>query len=188
MSQTSGDGPAAIADRIDTDRLILRRYVMSDADRVLDVLSRLEVIRWLGNPPFTPMTDLGEARAWIERANGTEREDPGRARRAIEVRDTGLVVGCVLVERLERTGGGFVGEHELGWHLNPDSVGHGYATEAAAAMGSAAFAAGHESLVIDMYPDNTPSAAVARRLGARELGVREDPWYGDTSLQFELVA
>lgn len=176
----------AIESRLETDRLVLRPYVAADAGRVLDVLSRLEVIRWLGNPPFTPMADLDEARSWIERANRHEQQDPGRVRRAIEVRDSGLVVGCVLVERLERSEGGFVGEHELGWHLNPDSTGHGYATEAAAAMAAGAFAAGHDRLLIDMYPDNEPSAAVARRLGARDLGVRDDPWYGGTSLMFEL--
>ncbi len=32
-----------------------------------------------------------------------------------------------------------------------------------------------------MYPDNAPSLAVARRLGADDLGEREDPWYGGTS-------
>ncbi len=175
-----------VSPRIETDRLLLRPYEPADAERVLDVHSRIEVIRWLDNPPFTPMPDLDAAREWIERANSLEQEDRGRVRRAIEVRDTGLVVGCVLVERLERIDGGFVGEHELGWHLNPDSLGHGYATEAAAGMAAAAFEAGHARLVIGMYPDNAPSAAVARRLGARELGEQDDPWYGGVSLTFEL--
>ena len=121
------------------------------------------------------------------KANQHQVTDPIQAWRAVEVRATGLVVGCALVARLERQDGGFVGEYEIGWHLNPDSTGHGYATEAAEAMAGAAFAAGHERLVIGMYPDNAPSAAVARRLGAHELGERDDPWYGGTSLMFELV-
>lgn len=178
----------SIATAIGTDRLILRPYRDDDAERVLDVQSRLEVIRWLDNPPFTPMADLDQARAWIDRALRREQEDPMQAWRAIEVRESGLVVGCVLVARLERMVDGFVGEYETGWHLNPDSTGHGYASEAAAAMARAAFAAGHRRLVIDMYPDNHPSAAVARRLGAREIGEQADPWYGDTSLMFELLA
>ncbi|WP_375002548.1 GNAT family N-acetyltransferase [Aeromicrobium sp. CTD01-1L150] len=176
-----------IAERIETERLVLRPYGPSDAERVLDVQSRLEVIRWLDNPPYTPMADLEAARQWIDRVLQREHEDPMQAHRAIEVRDTQVVVGGVLVARLERIDSGFVGEYETGWHLNPDSFGHGYATEAAAAMAQAAFGAGHERLVIDMYPDNAPSAAVARRLGAKELGEGPDPWYGDTSLMFELL-
>lgn len=178
----------SIATSIETERLLLRPYRADDAERVLDVQSRLEVIRWLDNPPFTPMADLDQARLWIDRAHRREREDPLQAWRAVEVRDTGLVVGCVLVARLERIVDGFMGEYETGWHLNPDSVGRGYASEAAAAMVRAAFAAGQRRLVIDMYPDNHPSAAVARRLGAREIGEQADPWYGDTSLMFELFA
>lgn len=177
-----------MAHEVRTERLVLRPYRHDDAERVLDVHSRLEVIRWLDNPPFTPMTDLDQARGWIDRALGHEREDPMQAWRAIEVRDTGLVVGCVLVARLERIVDGFVGEYEIGWHLNPDSVGHGYASEAAAALVRSAFASGHRRLVVDMYPDNHPSAAVARRLGAREIGEQSDPWYGETSLMFELLA
>lgn len=178
----------SIATSIVTERLLLRPYRTDDAERVLDVQSRLEVIRWLDNPPFTPMVDLDQARAWIERAQRREQEDPMQAWRAIAVRDTGLVVGCVLVARLERIVDGFMEEYETGWHLNPDSVGRGYASEAAAAMVRAAFAAGHRRLVIDMYPDNHPSAAVARRLRAREIGEQADPWYGGTSLMFELFA
>ncbi|GAA2083115.1 hypothetical protein GCM10009821_25160 [Aeromicrobium halocynthiae] len=178
----------SIATAIETERLMLRPYRADDAERVLDVHSRLAVIRWLDNPPSTPMADLDQARAWVDRELRREREDPLQAWRAIEVRDSGLVVGCVLLARLERIVDGFVGEYEIGWHLNPDSVGNGYASEAAAAMVRAAFAAGHRRLVIDMYPDNHPSAGVARRLGARELGEQAEPWYGDTSLMFELVA
>jgi RimJ/RimL family protein N-acetyltransferase len=37
-----------------------------------------------------------------------------------------------------------------------------------------------------MWEDNAPSAAVARRLGAQDLGVRHDPWYGGQSRMFLL--
>ncbi|MCX6407201.1 MAG: GNAT family N-acetyltransferase [Propionibacteriales bacterium] len=170
-----------LPDVIGTPRLRLRPYEPADAARVLDTLSRLDVIRWLDNPPFVPMPDLDAARAWVEKVRTKEADDPRQAWRAVEVRATGDVAGCVLVSRLERVEGGFVGEYETGWHLHPDSAGHGYATEAAGALTAAAFAAGHEELNITMYPDNGPSLAVARRLGADDLGEREDPWYGGTS-------
>lgn len=168
-------------DVLETPRLRVRRYVASDAPRVLDTLSRLDVIRWLGNPPFVPMPDLDAARTWVEKVNENESIDPLQATRAVEVGETGEVAGCVLVSRLARLDGGFVGEYELGWHLHPDSAGHGYATEAARALAAAAFAAGHDVLNIAMFPDNHPSLAVAQRLRAEDRGERQDPWYGGTS-------
>jgi hypothetical protein len=48
-------------DAIETERLILRAYTDADAPRVLSIHGRLDVIRWLDNPPYTPMTRLDEA-------------------------------------------------------------------------------------------------------------------------------
>lgn len=170
-----------------TERLVLRPFEGRDAERVLAIRSRLDVIRWLDNPPFVLMEDLDEARRWIDQANKREADEPGKVRRAVEVRETGLMVGTVLVDTMERIDGGFVGEHELGWHLHPDSTGHGYATEAARALAVAAFDAGHEVLMIDMYPDNAPSLAVAQRLGALDHGlIADDPWYGGEGRLLEL--
>ncbi|MEO6471813.1 MAG: GNAT family N-acetyltransferase [Aeromicrobium sp.] len=163
---------------IETERLLLRPYENSDASRVLDILSRLEVIRWLGNPPYVPMETLDEALAWIQRWRDRHNADHFQRAYAIEVRETGIVAGTVLVARAHRIEGGFVNEYEVGWHLHPDSVGHGYATEAAAAVLDATFVDGLEDIYAGMFPDNEPSASVARRLRLREIGVQEDPWYG----------
>lgn len=173
---------------IETERLTLRPYVDSDAARVLDILSRLDVIRWLGNPPYIPMETLDEALAWIQRWHDRHDRDPLERAYALEVRSTGIVAGSALVARAERIDGGFVGEYETGWHLHPDSAGHGYATEAAAANLDATFADGLEEVYAGMFTDNAPSAAVARRLGLREIGVGPDPWYGGDSLLFHMTS
>ena len=52
-------------DAIETERLVLRAYTDADAPRVLAIHSRLDVIQWLGNPPYVPMATLDEAREWI---------------------------------------------------------------------------------------------------------------------------
>lgn len=169
---------------IETERLILRPYADADAPRVLDILSRLDVIRWLGNPPYIPMGTLDEALAWIARWHDRHDHDRFERAYAVEVRATGIVAGTALMARAERIGGGFVGEYETGWHLHPDAVGHGYATEAAAANLDATFADGLAEVYAGMFPDNAASAAVARRLGLREIGVQPDPWYGGDGLLF----
>ncbi|MEH3033487.1 MAG: GNAT family N-acetyltransferase [Aeromicrobium erythreum] len=171
---------------VETERLTLRPYRPEDAERVLAIRSRLDVVRWLDNPPHHLMADLDEARAWIETAALRELDDPSDVRRAIVPHTTGVVAGTVLVAPLREVEGGHRGEHELGWHLHPDSTGHGWATEAAGVLADQAFAAGHRELVIGMYPDNHPSAAVALRLGAEDLGVLPDPWYGGESRQLRL--
>jgi RimJ/RimL family protein N-acetyltransferase len=54
---------------------------------------------------------------------------------------------------------------EIGWRLDPDAWGYGYATEGA--IGSAAFIfdQGHSEIVALTVPDNAPSRAVMERVG-----------------------
>ncbi|MEU5939274.1 GNAT family N-acetyltransferase [Micromonospora sp. NPDC047548] len=71
---------------------------------------------------------------------------------------------------------------EVGWHLHPDSWGHGYATEAARAALAREFAAGAREVYAVVSPGNDPSMAVARRLGMTHLG-RRTGWYGGEVLE-----
>lgn len=165
---------------IESERLILRPYVDADADRVLDIHSRMDVIRWLDDPPHVPMESLDQARAWVARWAEVHERSPHLGGLAIEVKATGIVAGTVLLAELPHSDG----EVQIGWHLHPDSVGHGYVTEAALAVLASAFARGIPEIWCDTFVDNDPSAAVARRLGLPELGVLPDPWYGGESRQF----
>jgi hypothetical protein len=49
-----------------TDRLLFRPWRHEEAPRLLDIQSRLEVVRWLGDGEPVPMKDLDEARERIE--------------------------------------------------------------------------------------------------------------------------
>ncbi|MDR7086168.1 RimJ/RimL family protein N-acetyltransferase [Aeromicrobium panaciterrae] len=158
---------------IETERLILRPFTHDDAPRVLDIQSRLDVIRWLSDPPFIPMPDLDEARAWIDNWN-TGDIGPLNCGYAIEVRDTGVLAGTAMIVQVPYP---INDERQVGWHLHPDSSGHGYATEAAVAVIDQAFVAGLDEIWCGMYPDNEASARVARRLGLVERGLVPDPWY-----------
>ena len=159
---------------IETERLILRPFVDGDAERVLDIHSRLEVIRWLSDPPHVPMADLDEARAWIADWAATSDGGPFDVGLAIEVKATGLMIGAVMIVPEPNAN---YDERQIGWQLHPDSVGHGYATEAAGALLDDAFDRGLDEIWCGMFPDNAASAAVAERLGLRPLGVVPDPWY-----------
>ena len=73
-------------------------------------------------------------------------------------------LGWVLLIPEDATGP----EVEIGWRLTRAARGHGYAAEAAAALLRHGFATlGLRRIVAEIYGANTPSNALARRLGFR---------------------
>lgn len=168
---------------IETERLRLRAYTDSDAERLFQILSDERVYPWLDDPPHRPMASPDAARVSIDRWAERTAVDPFDQRWAIEVTDTGVVAGSVLLARMSRKEGGYIGEHEIGWNLAPDSWGHGYAPEAARALLDWAFAEGLDFVWCGMYPHNEASQRVAEKLGLPFIGVQPDPWYqGDSRL------
>lgn len=164
---------------LSTERLIVRPWTPDDADRHFDIYSRDEVSRWLGSGRSlgAPEESLPSIERW------TSTEDPRLGVWALEVRETGVVAGSVLLVTIPRTGQGSGlppedgGEVEIGWHLHPDSWGQGYATEAARAVLEHGFAAGFEEILAVTNLDNFRSQAVCRRLGMEHRG-RTDRYYG----------
>ena len=159
-----------------TERTRLRLWRTDEADRFLDTYSRWEVARWLGATP-TLLRSREEAVARIERWAERTAEHPGQGLWAVERIADGAVAGTVLL--VPAPGGD--GELEVGWHLHPDSWGHGYATEAARAVVDRAFADGLGHVVAVVRPGNTASTAVCARLGMEPLGVTDR--YYDTELE-----
>ncbi|MGW6916310.1 GNAT family N-acetyltransferase [Kitasatospora sp. NPDC054939] len=155
-----------------TERLTARLWEQSDLERVHDLYSRREVAGWLGSTPRA-LESPDEAAALVERWRGRS-TGPHWGIWALERRDTGTAVGSVLLLPLPD---GEPDEVEVGWHLHPDSWGHGFATEAARAALARGFAAGLPEIHALVRPDNHRSAAVCRRLGMTRAG-RTDRWYG----------
>jgi len=171
-----------------TDRLVVRTWTDSDADlaRILDTYRRWEVARWLGNPPAT-LNSLDEA---LQRAIRWRRfHDANAGERgvwAIEVKDSGIVAGSVLLAPLSDGSGQLAPEQEIGWHLHPDSWGYGYATEAARGVIDLAWRVGLPEVRAVVYPVNEKSLMVCRRLGMTHLG-RTDRWFGAVLEEFHLT-
>lgn len=147
---------------IRTARLELRRLTPGDRDAMLRYRSDPETCRYL---PFRPQTADEVARYLTTRA----------ARTALEGTDGSLSFGVALPD-----GGPLLGDLivfvrdleqeclELGWVFAPEHRGHGYATEAAAALLAFAFGeVGAHRVVARMDPANTASARVADRIGMR---------------------
>ncbi|MEU7585126.1 GNAT family N-acetyltransferase [Micromonospora sp. NPDC049230] len=174
-----------------TERLILRDWTDDPADlaRIYDIYSRPDITRWLAVSPGLPMTDPAQAverlRIWRDR----HADDGGRyGTWAIEVRETGQVAGTALLKPLPGTPETqLTTDIETGWHLHPDSWGHGYATEAARALTARELATGTPEIYALVSPGNDPSMAVCRRLGMTHVGRRTD-WYGGEELETFVLA
>lgn len=162
----------------ETERLVVRRWTEQDGDRVFDIYRRWEVSRWLGAQPRV-MADRNAASAMIERWNQRGSENPACGVWAVEERATGTVMGTVLLVPLPEPSDGTAGngEVEVGWHFHPEAWGRGLATESARGAIEHGFKAGLGEIYAVVYPGNTASLAVCRRLGMHALG-RTKKWYG----------
>jgi RimJ/RimL family protein N-acetyltransferase len=172
---------------IASDRILLRPWRDEDANFLLDLESRWEVVRFLGAQP-TIMNTREDALASIARRCAID--DPIHGIWAVTTAADGRLVGNLLLKpaplSIGESAGGPV-DVEIGWHLHPDAWGHGYATEAAAAVLDDAFGRGLARIIAVTDPDNHASQAVCRRLGMTNLG-QTTRYYGTPNYLFEKLA
>jgi RimJ/RimL family protein N-acetyltransferase len=125
-----------------TARLLARDWMAADAQAAFAIYGRDEVMRWLGAQPRRPVPSLQAMRERLDRLIDQARKRPEYGLWPLTLRSTGELVGAVLLQPLP----GDDGDVEVGWHLNPDHWGRGYATEAgrgAIALAFASRVAGH---------------------------------------------
>ena len=156
--------------RLETERLLLRPPVPTDALAAAELLADPEVMRFLGGETVPPEHTPAVVATWQERwrRNGLgpfiiERRGDGRfvGRAGILVWDARRWTHATLAEA------GRHAQPELGWALVRAHWGNGYATEAARAVrGWARRERGIHRLISLIAHDNTASQNVALRLGA----------------------
>jgi RimJ/RimL family protein N-acetyltransferase len=168
---------------LETERLVLRPWSHDEAPRLLDMQSRVEVMKWLGDGEPRLMKDLDEAHDRID-AYAERSGTPPRGFWAVVDRAGGPPLGTVLLLTLPNAEDG---EVEIGWHLHPDAWGQGFATEAARALLAHGFEHGLPEVLAVTHLDNHPSMNVCRKLGMRGDGVVEK-WYDGPSELFRITA
>lgn len=142
---------------LETDRLHLREMEITDLDFIATMLADTEVMRY-----YPATYNRSEALGWVERQRKRYAEHGHGLWLAID-RATGQPVGQVglLLQDVE----GKL-EPEIGYLLHKPFWHQGLATEAALGVRRYAFASPNRTRVISLIrPANTPSQAVARRLG-----------------------
>jgi RimJ/RimL family protein N-acetyltransferase len=148
---------------LETGRLTLRELETTDLDDVAGMLADREVMRHWPRP-----YSRDEAVDWIARQRERYARDGHGYWLAVD-RGSGRVVGQAGVMTIELNR---KPEVALGYILRREFWGHGYATEAAAAIRDRVFATTpHERVVALVRPVNLLSQRVVRRLGMRASGL-----------------
>ena len=158
--------------RLYTERLCLRVPASQDAEDLYDLFADAEVMQGLGKEPVSAVE---EVQAVIEGMIGGWRTD-GLGAFVLETAATDRQVvgqaGLMIFDTRDWTpstwtNAGSHAQPELGWALTRTHWGHGYATEAAAAIRNWAYERPNiDRLVSLISPDNVRSQRVAERLGA----------------------
>jgi RimJ/RimL family protein N-acetyltransferase len=155
-----------------TDRLHLRTPTPLDAEALYDLFADAEVMHGLGRDPVSAVDDV---RAMIEEMLDGWRADGVGAFVLETTEPERQVVGQAGLMIFDTRGwtpstwtkAGSHAQPELGWGLIRAHWGHGYATEAAAAIRDWAYGRPNiDRLVSLITPDNVRSQRVAERLGA----------------------
>lgn len=143
--------------RLETPRLILRRFRDDDLDALALMLADPETTQYLGRGQVRDRAQSQDTLNWIHK----HWQQHGFGLQALEDKTDGRFLGWA----------GFIDEEgwpdfELGWALTRSAWGKGYATEAASAMLPLARDVLHKATVISMIRrPNLASVRVAHKLG-----------------------
>ncbi|MFF8829246.1 GNAT family N-acetyltransferase [Streptomyces sp. NPDC015131] len=169
-------GGRHVPERITTERLVLRRFTAEDTDDRFAYQSLPEVARHLYRPP---LTRAACAEVIAARAAGSAWENDGDVLLLAVCRaeEPAAVIGEVVLTLTAAR----AGQAEIGWVFAPRHTRRGYATEAARALVSVAFAQlGAHRVFARLDVLNTASARVCERLGMRrEAHLVENDLDGD---------
>ncbi len=166
---------------LETERLLLRELVASDADRLFLLDSNPEVMKYVGMKPLKKVEETLEVIKMIRQ----QYADNGIGRFAVVEKSSGLLIGWCGLKFISYEINGHQNIYELGYRLLPEFWGKGYATESAKAWLEYGFG-NRGTDIIYAYVDieNTASVHTLEKLGFKNKGNFEDS--GDICTWYEL--
>ncbi|MBR2833856.1 MAG: GNAT family N-acetyltransferase [Bacilli bacterium] len=114
-----------LSPKMETERLILRRYKETDIDAIYDIITDKRLSTYIKYPELTKEQELECIKEWIEEADDSKYE-----RWVIERKEDGVIVGNIDVNTV-------VKKHNycnVGYTIRYDYWGNGYAAEALEAV------------------------------------------------------
>ncbi len=141
---------------LETQRLLLREFEMSDANNLYLLNSDPEVLQYTGDRPFS---DITEAKMFIQNYNHYEQYGFGRW--AVVLRRDNLFIGWCGIKYTPK-----LDEYDIGFRFFKKYWGNGYATEAAQACLDYAYESLNlEEIVCRAVKKNTASLKVLEKIG-----------------------
>lgn len=161
---------------METERLILRPFVMDDAQAMFDTWANdPEVTKYLTWPPHESVeTTKKIVSQWVEQYKKSE-----RLNFAIVLKENSQLIGGIDVAGYL---GGVHGTPVLGCAIARKYWNSGYVTEATKCVLTLLFAKGYKEVRIDAQVENLGSNKVIQKCGGQFLRTEEDarPLKGDT--------
>ena len=161
-TRPKGVAPPMTTHVIETERLILRPMEFADWLPFYECVTAPGVLRYVPEEPYTQEI----ARGLVERAITDYASAPCRLPERLTAirKDTGAFVGLMIFEQFNA----IARTYELGYVIDPDHHGQGYATEAARALLRYGFETmGLHRIVAICDPRNAASVRVLEKLGMR---------------------
>ena len=147
-----------IRKQLQTERLRLRLFTLADVPIMFELNSDPEIIKYA---EATPTRDLPEARQRLEQGPLADYEKYGYGRFAVELKETGKVIGFCGIKYLPE-----IDLPEVGYRYLKEYWGRGIGTEAArVCVDFARDDLKIKKLVALILPENTGSIKIAEKLG-----------------------
>ncbi|ALP04323.1 GNAT family N-acetyltransferase [Clostridioides difficile] len=134
---------------VETDRLILRRYIESDLQDLFEYLSNSEVLEF---EPYKPMT-IEEVKDSLEWRISTDEMI------AVELKSTNKMIGNVYLGKRD------FNSLEIGFVFNKNYWKKGYAKESCEKLIELAFQSGIHRIYANCDPDNKNSWGLLEKMG-----------------------
>ena len=149
----------ALANVLETERLILRKLCTEDAAFILRLVNEPSWLQFIGDRGVRMIED---ARQYILKGPVDSYERLGFGLFAVEVKDGGIAIGiCGLLKRDS------LDDVDIGFAFLPEFWGKGYAYESASAVLAFATTLGLNRVVAIVSKENLPSISVLEKVGMR---------------------
>ena len=147
-----------IRTQLETERLRLRLFTLDDLQIMFELNSDPDIIKYA---EATPARDIHEARQRLEEGPLADYENYGYGRFAVELKETGKVIGFCGIKYLPE-----IDLPEVGFRYLKEYWGRGIGTEAArVCVDFARDDLKIKKLIALIVPENTGSIRVAEKLG-----------------------
>lgn len=154
--------------RIETQRLALRQFELTDAKALHDICSQPYILKWMPDWEH-PLETRYKWLDWVNKQYSLATKETARIMLAVTLKGSGTLIGMVGIGNKEEV----ENEIEIAYFISEEYSGNGYITEAAKAMLSWAFETlGMEYIIAIVELDNYSSQRVAEKCGFEKIELR----------------